>query len=306
MRSSTWGNSDFMTSTASMRTRRGSRSTVSPLRANAESGTPPRFSAECIGGTCSISPLKLCNTRKRAAWETWTAFLSITSPSASPVVVFSPNLRVARYSLSSSSRWPANFVASPNRTISSPDASGSSVPAWPALVALKAVFASCRARFELMPTGLSRSSPPSIIAWRYRSLLGGVDQAREPVAALDRLVVLEAQLRSRVELDAPRELRAKESGGALEPHRSLFHVGTVQRGEKDLGMGKVRRHVDPREGDHAHARVAQLALHELRELALDQVTEFVCPPGRSLPLHPFLKGPEPLPPPRTPRTGRLP
>ena len=39
-----------------MRTRRGARSTSSPARASSWSRRPPTFSADTIGGTCSISP----------------------------------------------------------------------------------------------------------------------------------------------------------------------------------------------------------------------------------------------------------
>jgi hypothetical protein len=154
--------------------------------------------------------------------------------------------------------------------MSSPEASGSSVPACPAFFALKAFFASWSARFELIPTGLSSS---------------GIDQARKPVASLHRLVVFEAQLRSGVELDAPGELRAQEPGGALEALRRFFDMGRVQRGEEHFGMGKVGRHVDARKGDHAHARVAQLALQELGELPLDEVSELLGTARGALTLH---------------------
>src|SRR5205085_5133354 len=146
--------------------------------------------------------------------DTDTGCVSTMAPSASPVSVRSPSFTVARYSLSASSIGPANLVASPKRTTSSPDASGSSVPPWPAFFAPKRRFASCSAALELSPSGLSRSRTPSLIF--LSALVGLVDQAGKMVPAFDRLVVLEAQLRGRVELDALRELRAQEPGRALE------------------------------------------------------------------------------------------
>ena len=87
------------------------------LRARARRAARPScLSAEYIGGTCSISPgsapapaptCRSSGDRTRA--------LEITSPSASPVVVVSPSLSVARYSLSASSSGPANLVASPKQ-----------------------------------------------------------------------------------------------------------------------------------------------------------------------------------------------
>src|SRR5687767_10568776 len=49
----------------------------------------------------------------------------------------------------------------------------------------------------------------------------------------------------------------------------------IERGVEHLRVGKIGRNVDPGDGDHADARVAQLARHELRELTLDQVAEFL-------------------------------
>src|SRR5690349_19087258 len=162
-----------------------------------------------------MAPRKRSSTAARSAALACTARTSSTSPSASPVLVRSPSFSVARYSLSASSSGAANLVASPNNRTRRPHASGSRVPAWPAFFAFNRRFTSCSARLEVTPTGLSSSSAPSIIPWASFPLYR-VDQAREPVAALDRHVVLEAQLRRRIELDAPCELRAQEARGALE------------------------------------------------------------------------------------------
>jgi len=58
--------------------------------------TPSRFSAECIGGTCSIVPAKRDSTVPIASSETSTAAVPMTAPSASPVVVVTPSFSVAR------------------------------------------------------------------------------------------------------------------------------------------------------------------------------------------------------------------
>jgi hypothetical protein len=114
--------------------RRASRSTVSPLRASSYSGTPPRFSAEYIGGTCSMSPRKRASTASSAASSTTAALRSAsTAPSASPVSVVTPRHSVATYSLSESSRNCDHFVASPKHSGNTPVASGSRLPVCPAL-----------------------------------------------------------------------------------------------------------------------------------------------------------------------------
>jgi hypothetical protein len=116
--------------------RRASRSTTWPARANSYSGTPLRFSAEYIGGTCSISPRKRGSTASIAATSTSAALRSSsTVPSASPVSVVTPRQTVVRYSLSESSRNCDHFVASPKQIGNTPVASGSRLPVCPAFCA---------------------------------------------------------------------------------------------------------------------------------------------------------------------------
>src|SRR5204862_2747511 len=113
-----------------------------------------------------------------------------------------------------------------------------------------------------------------------------VDQAREMVAPLDGFVVLEAKLWSGVHLDALRQLRAQETGRAPEALQGVRHLLLGEQREEDLGVRKVRRDVDRRDGQHADARVAQLPGDEVREFALDQVAQFLRaargPPGGAL------------------------
>ncbi|RWA53835.1 hypothetical protein AU476_12530 [Cupriavidus sp. UYMSc13B] len=73
-----------------MVTRRAARSTVWPARAYSYSGRPSFFSAECIGGTCSISPRKLASACSTAARSQVTSRTSSSSPSASPVLERAP------------------------------------------------------------------------------------------------------------------------------------------------------------------------------------------------------------------------
>ena len=86
-------------SSTSMRwivTRRGSRSTSMPARAYSYSALPSRLSAEYIGGTWSISPVKRAQAVSTCSRVTCTGRSASTSPSASPVVVRTPSRRRAR------------------------------------------------------------------------------------------------------------------------------------------------------------------------------------------------------------------
>src|SRR5205085_2160923 len=125
--------------------------------------------------------------------------------------------------------------------------------------------------------GWSSTLPPYPAGERRRSFarLHGIDQARQTVAALDRLVILEAQLRCRVERDPPRELGAQKAARAFEAARGLSDVRRIERGVEHLGVREVGRHIDRGDGDHADARVTQLALQQPGELPLDQVAELL-------------------------------
>ena len=75
---------------------RGARSTSIPARASSYSGRPSRFSAECIGGTCSIVPRSVTARRRSTHPSHRPRPSAVTSPSASPVVVVTPSFSVAR------------------------------------------------------------------------------------------------------------------------------------------------------------------------------------------------------------------
>src|SRR5437762_427434 len=88
------------------------------------------------------------------------ALVSITLPSASSVSRSSPQRTVKRYDLRPSITNGTVLVASPSAIGRHPDASGSSVPAWPARLAQNSRFTTDTANVEVMPTGLSTMTQP--------------------------------------------------------------------------------------------------------------------------------------------------
>ena len=109
-----------------------------------------------------ISPLNLSKTAQNSLKVNFGSAEKMTSPSASPVEVFSPNFTVVKYSLSALSKSAENFVAYPKHKGSSPLAKGSSVPVWPAFCAFRRRRAFCKALLLDKPTGLSSNKTPSI------------------------------------------------------------------------------------------------------------------------------------------------
>ncbi len=145
---------------ARMVTRRAARSTVWPARAYSYSGLPSFFSAECIGGTWSISPTKRPMAVRNCSGVTATGRSLSTSPSASAVLVRMPRRTTVSYVLSASSRSCENLVASPKHNGSRPVASGSSVPVCPAFLAHSRRLTRISASLLDQPIGLSSSSTP--------------------------------------------------------------------------------------------------------------------------------------------------
>ena len=139
---------------------RGGRSTVSPARAYSYSALPSFLSAECMGGTCCCGPVKRSSTAAMSASLTATGRSCSTSPSASPVVVVTPRRNVASYALSASRCIWLNLVAAPKHSGSTPVASGSRVPVWPAFSARSNHLTFCKAWLLESPSGLSSSSTP--------------------------------------------------------------------------------------------------------------------------------------------------
>src|SRR5271166_582830 len=83
------------------------------------------------------------------------------SPSASSVALSSPQRTRKRYAFAPSWTTGTVLVASPKATGSTPEASGSSVPACPAFLALNRSLSRPTAWVEETPTGLSRLIQPS-------------------------------------------------------------------------------------------------------------------------------------------------
>ena len=71
--------------------------------------------------------------------------VAITSPSASPVLVFIPKHALTQYALSASNKNCENLVASPKHMGSKPVAKGSKLPVCPALFAENKRLAVCNA-----------------------------------------------------------------------------------------------------------------------------------------------------------------
>ena len=157
----------------------------------------------------------------------------VTSPSASPVSVADAQADVApRRPCPHRARAAENLVASPNSTGSRPVASGSSVPAWPAFCAPGQALRRLQRRVGARPDGLveQQHAVAACAAHSVASAATTLSMRRDSSdAALDRFVVDETQLGRGVHLDAVRELRAQEAGGALQPvHRSRRAARAVQ------------------------------------------------------------------------------
>src|SRR5712692_7117295 len=138
----------------------------------------------------------------------------------------------------------------------------------------------CARQEVSLPAAEQRSSsarPACRRAARHRSLPGldAVYEPRQAVGALDRLVVVEAQLGDGVHLDPSCELRAQEAGGALQSFAGLLEIFFVENREKHLGVRHVWRDVHRGDRYHADARVAQLAVKQVGQLALDQIADFL-------------------------------
>src|ERR1700722_12218353 len=152
-------------------TGRGARSTSSPSRAMSQARSPATLRAEKRGGTWMMVPMN----RGRIAWIASalgrSALCAATRPSASSVSRSSPHRTVNRYVFCPSITNGTVLVASPSAIGRQPDASGSSVPAWPARLALNRRLITDTACVEVMPIGLSSTTQPctscfSRLAWR--------------------------------------------------------------------------------------------------------------------------------------------
>src|SRR5215813_2442667 len=180
------------------------------------------------------------------------------------------------------------LVASPSAIGRQPEASGSSVPAWPARLALNRRLITDTAWVEVMPTGLSSTTQPctscfSRFCWRgfggwmggcsfmiaIRETGGEIERSSRTALLVIRLVALEVALHPRrmqqlldarglveplvdAEADVGRELHVHPMGdlAAQEPLVALERIE-----HRLLVLAAERHHVDGGElevGAHAH------------------------------------------------------
>src|SRR5690349_11891474 len=137
---------------------------------------------------------------------------------------------------------PISFVASPSAITSTPLASGSSVPAWPALAAFSARRTRPSAVVEPIPAGLSRTSQPSTLSapflfivrsgFRRREIAPhfGPAQRRFDLARFfERAVRRKSDLRRHTQLHRARNLAAQEARGALQRLHHGVDVAAAER-----------------------------------------------------------------------------
>src|SRR4029077_3222758 len=147
----------------------------------------------------------------------------------------------------------------------SPEAKGSSVPVWPAFLALNRRFATATAWVEVMPTGLSRTSQPltSRFLGRGAGRGGGSRFAhspeREPSLASSIVIAVIFSLPVRVEVTAD-FLGMEERVDA----RGLFECVVATEG--DLGRGAQGDAPRDLSLDEALVAIERLE-HETRVLA---------------------------------------
>src|SRR5688572_12056404 len=151
----------------------------------------------------------------------------------------------------------ASRVAAPKKIGSIPVASGSKLPAWPALAAAKSRLARCNARFDDSPNGLSSSSSPntSRLGGRASATVGSVgiglgtthvvDELAELDGAFGARVVAKAQVGRAPQLQRLGHARAEKSARLLE--RFLDRQGIVfeaERVEEHGRKAQVARDLD--------------------------------------------------------------
>src|SRR6202035_90055 len=116
--------------------------------------------AEKRGGTCAMVPMSPGSTARIASAVGRWSLVATTRPSASSVSRSSPQRTVNRYVFCPSMTNGTVLVASPSAIGRQPEASGSSVPAWPARLALNSRLITDTAWVDVMPTGLSSTTQP--------------------------------------------------------------------------------------------------------------------------------------------------
>src|SRR6266536_2089643 len=211
--------------------------------------------------------------------------VSIARPSASSVSRSSPQRTVKRYDFRPSITNGTVLVASPSAIGRQPDASGSSVPAWPARLAQNSRLTIPTANVEVMPTGLSmmtqpwtscfsglREAPGASIA----SMLaigpsgeialdrGRPQQSLDPFRLAESLVDAEADVGREFEIHLLGDRAAHVALVAVERRQDLRLVAPAERHHVDGRQPQIGAHADFRHGD-------QMRLdHGVMNLALRQ------------------------------------
>src|SRR6185437_919012 len=159
--------------------------------------------------------------------------------------------------------------ASPRQSGSMPVASGSRLPACPALQPPSSRRTRCSAALDDIPAGLSRSSIPFEVNLAVIVANGAIDDPGEARGLFGRVIEHELEPRRMPQPQPPPDLAAQEAGGAGEAGlhlllRMLRDEGSVEHPRHP----HVGREADTGDGDVADARVLDLARDQLREHAL--------------------------------------
>src|SRR6185312_576720 len=163
------------------------------------------------------------------------------------------------------------LVASPSATGSMPEASGSSVPACPARLAVNRRLMTPTACVEVMPTGLSRITQPCTSCFSRFFCFGAVaavtltslilaafeialdrrraQQAVDAVSFGETVVDAKPDVRREFQIDALRDFGAHEFLVPVEGGDDVVGVAAGERHNVDGGEPQVRGHAHLRHGD---------------------------------------------------------
>src|SRR5262249_47167894 len=213
-----------------------------------------------------MQPVKRGRTSRIPARSGRASEVATTAPSASSVSVSTPQRTAKRYDLYPSITKDTVLVASPSAIGRPPGASGSRVPAWPALGPPQARLTTDTAWVDVMPIGLSRISQPLTLRFSRRRCAGApsggfageslIVIGRLEVAAdcrrsqklldsfrlVESLVHAEADVGCEFQVNATRDLAAQEFPVAVEGGEHLLLVAAAERHDVDGGLPQVRAH----------------------------------------------------------------
>src|SRR5579872_74366 len=225
-----------------------------------------------MGGVWLMTPMNCGSKASMAAADGRASDVAITRPSESSVSVSSPHLTVNRYDFAPSWTIETVLVASPKAIGRTPEASGSSVPAWPAFLALNSQRNCETACVEVTPTGLSRQTQPLTSTREERRCPRGL--ASSPVARVRgscsiiilvrnfkitrdarrmeklvdprlRIIAIvedEAQIGRKFQIDAMRDLSPQRLLIALQRRERRLPRLAAERHEGNRRQTQVRRH----------------------------------------------------------------